>query len=100
MNNLKTKLQTQSKGIQYMKMSDLIINHPYHVESLFHVNTKYGLSVVAVLRDNEEIKQVFLPKSISLTINDIANYNENQEQKLNLIYRGTNSNNAYKYDFE
>lgn len=100
MNNLKTKLQTQSKGVQYMKMSDLTMNRSYLVESLLHVNTKYGQSVVAVLKDNEAVIQVFLPKAIALTSDDIDNYNENQEQKLNLIYRGTNTNNAYKYDFE
>jgi len=56
------------------------------------VDTKFGTSIVCALRDPDTggIINVFLPKSISLSVKEITAYNSGNVPPVSLLYEGKN----------
>ncbi|KAE9543403.1 hypothetical protein AGLY_002203 [Aphis glycines] len=66
----------QQTNVTNASIADLKLNEAYIVTTMKEVDTKFGTSIVCALRnsDTDGIINVFLPKSISLSVEEIAAY--------------------------
>ena len=100
MDSLLSNLQTQT-NVRSMSVGDLTPNKKYCVERFSARTTQYGPAVLCLLKDRTDdgMIEVFLPKSISLSENEIEGYNNRVEKNLKLIYTGKVGK-AFKITFE
>lgn len=73
-----------------MSVGDLILNKKYLVEKLARLETKFGMAVLSALYDEDTggVIEVFLPKSVQLSIDEEVFYNARLEKDLVLINEG------------
>jgi len=95
---LSLKKQT---NVENASIADLRLNVSYPVTTMKEVNTKFGTLITCTLRDpdTEGVMNVFLPKSISLSAEEIAAYNSGNVSPVSLIYKGKNRG-RFNIDFE
>uniref|UniRef100_A0A2S2RAZ3 Uncharacterized protein n=1 Tax=Sipha flava TaxID=143950 RepID=A0A2S2RAZ3_9HEMI len=65
-------------------VGDLIIDHNYKIINLYVAQTKFGRSVKAIMEETEsERVEVFLPKSVSISDEEIDDYNDDDDDRTN-----------------
>lgn len=93
-------LRSQANNVN-LSISELNKDVPYSVREMKNIDTKFGISVFCVLDDTAggRIINVFLPRVIQMTYEDIAGYNLGNVSAVNLIYRELNRR-SFIIDFE
>lgn len=72
-----------------MSVGDLVIDKQYTVEKFTRRDTEFGPAILCALYSEEEgAIEVFLPKSVTLTENDITEYNNRSTRDMYLLYLG------------
>lgn len=91
----------QQTNVSNASIADLKLNVSYPVATMKEVNTKFGTSITCTLRDpdTDGVINVFLPKSISLSAEEIVAYNSGNVPAVSLIYKGKNRG-RFNIDFE
>jgi len=91
----------QQTNVTNASIADLRLNVPYPVTTMKEVNTTFGTSITCTLRDpdTDGAINVFLPKSISLSAEEINAYNSGNVPPVSLIYKGKNRG-RFNIDFE
>ncbi|XP_050531950.1 uncharacterized protein LOC126900340 [Daktulosphaira vitifoliae] len=117
MEELKKKLQQQVRNT-HKSIGELVINRKYIILNLTRMETQFGLSIKCQLSDtgtnvNSEGKSlssknekkisgifyVYLPKSVSMSEEEIANFNSTEDENMHLVYRGNTPKNKFLIDF-
>jgi len=82
----------QQTNVLNLSIGDLRKDVEYRVQSMKGVDTKFGLAISCVLRepDGGGVINVFLPRSVQLTSEEIVEYNLGQVSVVHLIFRGMN----------
>lgn len=93
-------LKKQS-NVTNASICELNVDIPYCVLVMKEVDTKFGLATTCVLRNDVTggTINVFLPKSIQITGEDITQYNLGNVPRVSLIYRGKNRG-RFTIDFQ
>jgi len=94
--SLKSQVNTVNLSI-----GELQKDESYPVRTMKNVNTSFGPAVSCVLIDiaNTRTINVFLPKAIEMSDEDIVGYNLGNVPQVSLIYRGLNKR-SFIIDFE
>ncbi|KAE9523307.1 hypothetical protein AGLY_016255 [Aphis glycines] len=81
-------LQRQTNVLN-LSIGELTKDIEYRVQSMNNVETKFGMAVACVLQDpaGGGIINVFLPKSVQLSSDEIQQYNQHETDPVNLIFR-------------
>lgn len=93
-------LKSQVNNVN-LSIGELRKDVAYPVRTMKSVDTKFGPAVSCILIDvaNTQTVNVFLPKAIRLTDEDIAEYNLGAVPPVSIIYRGMNKK-SFIIDFE
>ncbi|CAI6375403.1 unnamed protein product [Macrosiphum euphorbiae] len=93
-------LKSQLNSVN-LSISELAKDVSYPVRTMKNVDTKFGTSVSCVLIDvaNTQTINIFLPKAIKMTDEEISEYNLGSVPGVSLIYRGLNKR-SFIIDFE
>ncbi|XP_050531026.1 uncharacterized protein LOC126899838 [Daktulosphaira vitifoliae] len=117
MEELRKKLQHQVHST-HKSIGELTINRKYVILNLSRSETKFGPSIKCRLSDtginvNSEGKSrsskneekipgtfyVYLPKSVSLSDEEIESFNNTEDDNMHLIYRGNTPKKKFLIDF-
>lgn len=101
MASLLAALKKQS-SVRNMSVGDLVINRRYRIEWFSVRETKFGEAVLCRIDDEEENTSIecFLPKTISLSEDDVTAYNERASgEDMFLIFLGKRGR-AFNITFE
>ncbi|KAE9521279.1 hypothetical protein AGLY_018298 [Aphis glycines] len=82
-------LNSRQTNVLNLSIGELTKNIEYRVQSMNNVETKFGMAVACVLQDpaGGGIINVFLPKSVQLSSDEIQRYNQHEADPVNLIFR-------------
>jgi len=94
--SLKSQAMNKNKSI-----GDLVVDVNYKILSMSVVDTKYGRTTACKLTDSAlgGTVNIFLPRHIVTTSEEVINYNEGRVPPISLIYRGKD-NTRFIIDFE
>ncbi|CAI6357748.1 unnamed protein product [Macrosiphum euphorbiae] len=83
MDSLKKSLITQC-NVKFISVGD----RPYPISRMQNKDTQYGRSVLCTLSGEEgELLEVYPPRSIELTDEDILEFNCRDQKDLNLLFK-------------
>jgi len=88
MDSLKKSLTTQC-NVKFISVGDLVVDRPYPISRMLNKDTQYGRSVLCTLSgEGGELLEVYLPRSIELTDEEILEFNCRDQKDLNLLLKG------------
>lgn len=85
----------------FRKLNELAIGKHYPVSEFSFMRTKFGVSLVGLVRDPDTNKyfKVFFPERFGKLINDDKKLQELNEQRLKIAYNGKHAvNNSFLLD--
>ncbi len=99
MDSLKKSLTVQC-NVKFISVGDLIVDMPYPITKMQNKDTQYGRTVLCTLTGEKgESLEVYLPRSIELTDEEILEFNHRDLKDLNLLFKGRRGR-AFNITFE
>jgi hypothetical protein len=98
MESFKQRL-TAETAVCRLSVGQLTIGRKYDIELLSIVNTKFGRSILAKMKAGEDRRvECYLPKAVTMSDEEIENFNNLNEKDLKFIFLGMRGN-AFLYNF-
>lgn len=88
MEGLKRQLIAQS-SVRLMSVGDLSVGRAYLITKMVNQETQYGRTVKCTIDEGDDgIIEVFLPRTIVVSDDEVALYNADGNQTLSLVFNG------------
>jgi len=89
MEALKKSLTRQS-NTRFVSVGDLTIDRLYPIIKMENRETQYGITVHCVLEGDDDggLMEVFLPRSIKVSDEEVLKFNQEEDKVLCLIFKG------------
>lgn len=98
MDPIMTMLRRQANA-HFVSIGDLIQDQPYPITKFGSQDTKFGTAVIGTLQNGDEGDlNVFFPKAVQMTEEQIMSYNEREVKNLKFVFKGKRAR-AFIYDF-